>query len=239
MQLVQTRKAWLGGAGIVALLVVAASWFLLISPQFSDADSVRAQAQDVATSNIVLQGKIGKLHKEAQQLTTYQSQLRAALAQLPATPAIPTFTRQLTAQAQKAGITLTSITVSAPTAVAAGGAASANPAGATAPTTSTPAAGASPAAATTGGIYSSQVTLATTGSLKAQQAFVRAIQHTGPRTALVTSLQFSPGGAGSKGSSLSIDQACTMTVQLTVFDEAVSTEQAALVQKLLSAQPPK
>jgi hypothetical protein len=67
--------------------------------------------------------------------------------------------------------------------------------------------------------------------LSGQLAFVRDIQVAGPRRALITGTQITPG-AGSK--TTSIEQSSTFTTQLNIFSAPRTPAEIRQLQKLLS-----
>ncbi len=207
---------WIAGGVLVAVLLAAGSWLMLIGPKLDDADSVRAQAQSASDQNTVLQIKVNKLRADSASMPDLLRQLDTLHAQLPTSSGLDAFTRQLSRDAADAGVTLTSIVIGVPTVVKASSAPKAAPTGETAGTAGSDAAGsagagsgsgdasdaastpgaatstqpAAPAAATS--LYTIPVTVAATGRLADQRTLLHAIQAQGPRGALVSSVQFAP-----------------------------------------------
>ncbi len=171
--------------------------------------------------NQVLQSQVSKLQRENGKLGSLTANLRSALTALPFDSGLPTFTRQLSSQAQQNNIALTSIVVGSIT--------STTDKGSGASGTGTTGTSATDNAA--GKTFAIPVTLISTGSLAHQLAFLKAIQVTGPRRALVNSTQLAPA-ADTK--STSVDASCTMTTQLTVFTAPLTPQQLAQLNKLLS-----
>jgi hypothetical protein len=212
MNLLQDKRAWLGGGALVALLIVVVSWFMVISPELSAAAALRTQATDADLQNSVTQGKVAKLRLQAEHLGELTTSLASALEALPTSSGLPAFTRQLSAQGTLSHVDVTSIVIGSISSVNADGATG------TTPTTTTPAPTATAANAgstSAGSVYAIPVTVISSGSLTHELAFLKAIQTLGPRRALLTSTQFAPGGGGAQGAS--IDRSATVTVQLTVF----------------------
>jgi hypothetical protein len=213
MNLLQGKRAWLGGGALVALLIVVMSWFMVISPELSAAAALRTQATDADLQNSVTQGKVAKLRLQAEHLGELTTSLASALEALPTSSGLPAFTRQLSAQGTLSHVDVTSIVIGSISSVNADGATG------TTPTTTTPAptatAPANAGSTSAGSVYAIPVTVISSGSLTHELAFLKAIQTLGPRRALLTSTQFAPGGGGAQGAS--IDRSATVTVQLTVF----------------------
>lgn len=215
MNSLQDRRLWIGGGVIVALLIVVASWFLAINPELSSADSLHGQAESAETANVASQAKLNTLKKKSEQSDQLVQSLASALDALPPEDALPALTRQLSAQANDAGVILNSITIGA------SGAAGA-PAGA--PTANSTAGG---------GLVSTSVTLTVEGTLVHQLAFLHEVQVDGPRRALVTSTQVTPNSGGSGGS---IDGSSNVTIAMNVFSQPQNAQQRAELTKLLSGK---
>jgi hypothetical protein len=215
MTSLQDRRVWIGGGVLLALLILVAGWFLAINPELSSADSLHSQADTAQTGNLAAQAKLNALKAKSQQSGELVQQLTAAVDALPPETALPSLTRQLSAQAHAAGVTVSSITIGA------SGAAGA-PAGA-------------PAANSTagGGLVSTSVTLAVDGTLAHQLAFLHAVQVDGPRRALVTSTQVTPSTGGTSGS---IDGPTTVTIAMNVFSQPQNAQQRAELAKLLTGK---
>ena len=230
----QNRRLWLGGGAAVVVLILVVGWFFVISPQLSATASIRDQADSAQLQNSVLQAKNSKLRKENDNVATLRAGLAAALAQLPSDGGLPAFTRQLSAQATANSVSLTSVIVGVAIPVA-------GAAPATAPTvetgtattgTATGAIAASPAPSA-GGLMQIPVSLVVTGPGKNDIAFLKALQVTGPRRALVTANQLAPSAGGA---ATGIDGPCTLTLTVTIFSAPLSPTGQAALQKLLSGK---
>ncbi len=227
----QNRRLWLGGGAAVAILILVVGWFFVISPQLSATAAIRDQADSAQLQNSALQAKNSKLKKENDNVATLRAGLAAALAELPSDGGLPAFTRQLSAQATANSVTLTSVLVGAVLPVAGAVAAPA-----AAPTTETgTAAGttAAPAATSAGGLMQIPVSLVVTGLGKNDIAFLKALQVTGPRRALVSAIQLAPSGGGT---ATGIDGPCTLSLTVTIFSAPLSPTGQAALQKLLSGK---
>jgi hypothetical protein len=196
---------WIVGGVLIAVLLAAGSYLMLIGPKLDDADAVRAQTDTASQQNAVLQTKVDKLRQDSANLPDLVRQLETLHTQLPTTSDLDGLTRQLTSDAQKAGVTLTSIVIGGPTVVKsqapasaptteadpnADDAAGAEDAGTSTEAPATPSAAAAPAG--TGNLYAMPVTIAATGPLADQRTLLDAIHAQGPRGALVSSVQFAP-----------------------------------------------
>ena len=203
----RTDRLLMVGGILLSVVILAASWFFLVSPRLADGsqlDDQTSAAQDQAT---VLQTRLVQLRRESLQLPQLQQRLGAAQAALPSDNAMPDFLRQVGHQAAAAGLSIGSVLAGAPAPIGRGPGAPPQPSGANAPV-------ATGGAATAGSVYSIPVTITATGPAERQQQFLKALQHDGPRTALVSSVQLAPAGTAAAGS---IDAGSTLTVQLQVF----------------------
>jgi hypothetical protein len=216
MNLLQDKRAWLGGGAIAAVLIAAVSWFIVISPERSSTTSLGTQTSAAQLQNTLTQAKITKLRRQSANLAKLQAQLASALEALPKASGLPAFTRQLSAQAAASHVAVTNISIGTIAAASADGGAVVP--GAAAPPTTTPDAATpstTPAPATApGGVFAIPVTVISSGSLKNELAFLKAIQTLGPRRALVTSTLFAPDATSA---TTPLDKVTTVTAQLTVF----------------------
>lgn len=221
---------------MVTVLILLVAWFGFINPQLSSTASLREQADLAQQQNDVLQAKNNKLKKENDNVASLRTGLAAALAALPSDGGLPDFTRQLSAQATANSVTLTSVIVGAVTPVAAAAAGAAPAAAATDASSAVPTPAAAPAGvkplASTSSLVQIPVSLVASGLGKNDIAFLKAIQVTGPRRALVTAVQLAPSGGAATG----IDGPCTLTLTLTVFSAPLTSDAQAALQKLLTGK---
>jgi type IV pilus assembly protein PilO len=105
------------------IVVLAAGWFLLVSPKRSDAADLRSQAASKVSSNSQLENQLQILKAQAKALPKEQAKLAAVAARIPDNPALPALIRALTTAAKSTGVELVSVTPGAPAAAAAGPAA--------------------------------------------------------------------------------------------------------------------
>lgn len=191
-------RVWIVVGVLASVVVIALSWLFFINPQLGDKSAAEQQTADAQVQNAVLQQKINKLRQDAANSASLQAQLDQARDALPTAHDLDEFTRQLTAQAQKSGVTVVSITPASPVQVQ-GQTAPApttdadTDTGGNAATTTAPAAPTSTGPA--GQLYAIQVTLITDGTVEKQQALLTAIQTEGPRAALVLSSKLAPDQA--------------------------------------------
>lgn len=136
---------------VAALVVLAAGWFLLVSPKRGEAAELRTQASSQQSANASLRLQLEVLREQAEDLPAQQARLAEIATKIPATPELPTLIRQLSDAAEGAGVDLVSLAPSPPqpvgAAAGAAGAAGGTPAPAPASTPAPAGTAGAPAAA--------------------------------------------------------------------------------------------
>lgn len=107
------KSTWIGGSVFVALVFMAAAWFLAVSPTMSQAADLRDQTEQVDSNNDVLQSKITKLATDFKNLPEYQKQLAALRIQVPTTAQLSDYLRQVDKIATAHSVVVTAISPSA------------------------------------------------------------------------------------------------------------------------------
>jgi Tfp pilus assembly protein PilO len=107
------RIWFFAGAAVIVALTIA-SWFLLISPKYVEAADIRDQAEGTRAQLVTLQRKLTDLQRESSQLPQFQAALQKNQQALPLDSGVPDFLRQLQASGDKAGATVSDVTVAAP-----------------------------------------------------------------------------------------------------------------------------
>lgn len=265
----QPHRLWILGGIVGAIVLIAASWLLLVGPKLDDADSVRDQTADAQQQNAVLQAKVDKLQADSAGINDLLASLDALRDQLPVTSGLDSLTRQITEQASAAKVDVTSIVIGVPAVVKPSGSSAGSAPTAGSPATddssdqattaaADPAASADPATSAVApqvasvGLYSIPVTVQADGTLAAQLVFLKAVQQQGPRSALVSSVQFAPAPDATDATDASSGQPAgsaaptsgasqpragagqvAMTLQVSVFVAPQSPDDAAALRKQL------
>ncbi len=233
----QDKRWWFGGGAALGVVILVVGWFAAVHPELSEASATRVQTAAAAAQNVALQAKNGTLKEQNDDAGALRAGLSAALDQLPSDGGLPAFTRQLSAQATAASVRLTSVVVGGATPVVATTAApqTASSAPETTAASSAPATTTAPAGAATSpsGLVQMTITVVASGLGRQNLAFLRAIQWTGPRRALVTAVQLVPSGSAA---ATGIDGTSTMTLTLTIFSAPLSPTAQAALEKLLSGK---
>src|SRR4051812_40266536 len=165
------------------LVVLAAGWFLLVSPKRSSAAELRTQSAASVRDNQTLEAKLQVLKAQARDLPKQQAKLAAVAAKIPDNPALPAMVRALTTASQSAGVELVSMTPGTPAGVAAAPAATT-----TTSTVKRPA----PGAASAGQLASIPLTLSVVGGYFQIQQFVSNLESL-PRSMRLTNIGITPG----------------------------------------------
>jgi type IV pilus assembly protein PilO len=169
-------RAWSAGAAVVGVLLIVAAWFLLISPQRSEAASLREQATQQSAANDQIKLKTQQLKAQFASLPARQAQLAEIKQQMPENPALPSLVRDLSKYAGQADVTLQSVSPSTPAPLAA-------------------AAGTTTAAAPATGIEQIQTTIVATGSYSELTLYLQRLQSKMRRAILVDNIALVPATA--------------------------------------------
>jgi Tfp pilus assembly protein PilO len=112
------RQLWVLTA-VGSVLVLAAGYFLLVSPKASKAASIRAEAAAQEQANARLRTQIQMLNRQKKDLPRQQAELQKFAARIPNNPALPALVRGLSNATDNAGIELVSVSPTTPTRVVA------------------------------------------------------------------------------------------------------------------------
>jgi Tfp pilus assembly protein PilO len=192
-----TRK-WSLLTAVLIVGILAASWFLLVSPKRSEAADLRGKAAEQQASNDALVLQLNELKAQSLDLPKQKAQLAVMRKQIPDNPALPTLIRNLTANAKKVGVELTSMKPGLPAAAPAPlTAAPVAAAGATSTATKgTPVAAPAPA---TSALYVLPLSLDITGSYFEVEQFINKLEGM-QRTFLVSAFALTPHAADTTAS---------------------------------------
>jgi Tfp pilus assembly protein PilO len=195
-------RAWIAGATVLGLLLSVASWFLLISPQRSEAASLRDQATSQQATNEQIKNKTKQLRAQFASLPARQAQLDEIRQQMPDNPALPSLVRSLAEHAKSSGVNLISIAPTTP-----------------APLATAPAAGTAAAATPTAGIQQIQTTIGLTGTYAELTLYLQKVQREMRRAVLVegvTLAEFKEGN-GASIPAVGVSPQLKLTINAKVF----------------------
>ncbi len=229
-------RLWMVGGGVAGVVISALAWFMVVSPELSNAASLDEQTVASQTQNISLQSKIHRLQADNSNMDALVASFQQARNALPVDSSLADFTRQLTGYASQHGVSLSGITAGepmaltdAPVAAAAAAGSAAGSGHAAGSTPAAPLAVSTPSAA--GRTFALPLTVVVKGTAGGNLRFLESIQGPGKRAALVSSTQLS-GDATKRGAAMQL------TVQLQLF---VTPQAPGPVDELLQrlAESPK
>lgn len=223
--MLSTTRTWVTGTVVVALLLVIASWFLLIGPERAEAADTREQTVAAEEINAQLAVKLEQLEQQFVQLPAKEAELAAVRAAMPEDDALPELIRVVDGYAVDTGVTLTGFAPGTPLVPTADPAAAPVPAEGTEGTTAAdPAAPPAP-----GGLVTVDIPVTTTvvGNFFEVESFLQRLQ-TGTRAHLVRGLTLTAEEPAPAGDGKPATQAgdVTMVVTGSVFllrDAAAAT----------------
>lgn len=231
---------WIGGAAFVAVLVMAAGWFLLVAPARADAAEVRQQTVAAEQQNELLDIQLASLRAESAKLDDYKAELEVLRRQVPRTILDTGLAREIDTIAVANGVRIDNLTIMAPTTVVAVSPVPQTEAAApAAPVEPAPADGAAPAdagalpapAAPVGptaptGMVGVDVTFTVVGTPDAVSAFVAAAQEGITRLVLLSGLDIivldDQGAQGGQAAVTAGDWQATVRATAYVLPQAVA-----------------
>ncbi len=189
---------WIAGTVILSLLLVAASWFLAISPVMASTQEASEQALSQREQNAVLQTKLKRLKEQSLKLDEYKATLAGLQVQIPPESALADYQRQLAAIAATYSVTIVSLSTTNPSQIVPTTVAADVPDPAAAPDTTNAAEGATsadgPAVAPAApsnvidGFYELGLAFEVVGTYAGVSAFLNDVQATPGRIFVVTAL---------------------------------------------------
>jgi Tfp pilus assembly protein PilO len=206
----EKMRQWTILAALGVVGVLAAGWFLLVSPQRAHASDLRAKAATAQQATAGLRSQVAQLKQQQKGEPAQQRRLMQIAAQIPDNPQLPTLIRELSAAAHASGVSLVSLSPSQPAAVASATTAT----GAVATTATAAAAAPAPLAQIPVGIT-------VTGSYFNIESFFRSVEHL-DRALMVTGFTLTPSSApsdsGSGSAASSAPDAVDGQVQAVVYE---------------------
>ncbi|MBO3085551.1 hypothetical protein [Cellulomonas fengjieae] len=99
---------WIAGTAFACILVLAAAWFVLVSPTLATAAETRAAAESQLDQNAIAKIKLAKLKEQFENIDALRSELAALQLQVPPTAELSTYKRQVDAVAAAHSVTIVS-----------------------------------------------------------------------------------------------------------------------------------
>lgn len=102
---------WIAGTAFACVLLLAAAWFVLVSPTLATAAETREAAQAQLDQNEIAKIKLGKLKEQFENIDALRAELAALQLQVPSTQDMSTYKRQVDAVAVAHAVTVVSFGV--------------------------------------------------------------------------------------------------------------------------------
>jgi type IV pilus assembly protein PilO len=183
--MLSTRTArWSAVTGLVCVIVLVATWFVLVGPRRSEAAGYDDQRVEAEAANVTLQSKINELRKQFGDLQDKRDELARIRGELPPAADVADLVRSLSGLADASGVTITAITPGTATAL-------------------TPASAAGPA------VVSIPVTVELSGTYTETTRFLRFLQTRIDRAFLLTELSTARGTGDTTGTTGSLTSGTT------------------------------
>jgi type IV pilus assembly protein PilO len=224
-------RQWSLLAGLAVVAVLAAGWFMLVSPKRGEASDLRAQAASQEQQNVQLQAKLEQLKAQAKDLPAQQAKLADFHLRIPDNPALPTLVRDLTKATTAAGTDLVSLAPGAPAALTpATGAQPVAPSGG--------ASGAAASGSASSPLFAVPVQLHVTGTYPQVELFINQLEGL-KRSFLVTGFQLGQNKDAGAAGSTETSASRTLDLQLDgrVFVAPATTTSATAVTPVASPAP--
>jgi len=110
-------QAWIAVTVVLAVLVLGGGWFLVVSPQLSEAQAALDETAQVDAQNEALRVRNSDLKKEFDQLPALQAEIASMRDGVPVAAEYAPLIRQIEEAATAAGVTVTDLLMTAPTRV--------------------------------------------------------------------------------------------------------------------------
>ena len=191
---------------LVALVILLASWFLLLSPVLSGAAEANSNAEQQEQTNDQTQVEVNKLKGQYAHLDEYQTQLGALQVQIPTSPSYPDLQRMFAAIAAEHHVVITTLQFGAakpmattpPPSAGAGDSTSPSPSPTPTPAPTTGTDGtAAPGPTAVTGLYAIPVSLSVVGAYDDVMSVLKELQTGDGRLVLITDVTLNHGVAGS------------------------------------------
>lgn len=107
-------QTWIAGTVVLALLILVATWFLLVSPRRAQTDEAHAANDAALMEQDVLRARLATLQEQATHIEEYEAEIEALKVQIPSEPQINDYVRALQGLADQYGVVITAVSPSYP-----------------------------------------------------------------------------------------------------------------------------
>lgn len=108
------KSTWVAGTVLVAVAILALSWFVLISPVVSDTATAAEDTQAAEDRNVILQQQLTRLQAQYEQLPELRAERDELAQEIPSTQSTSDFLRLATSLAEAAGTTIVDVAIDTP-----------------------------------------------------------------------------------------------------------------------------
>ncbi|WP_169165403.1 hypothetical protein [Cellulomonas taurus] len=112
--MVAKNTTWIGGAALGAVVLMAGTWFLGVSPILDETASVHERRESSMAENVMLEARLSELSAASARLPELKDELAALQVGIPSTEQVDEFLRRLDALQTTYQIAAVSVTVSDP-----------------------------------------------------------------------------------------------------------------------------
>lgn len=174
-------RVWIAGGLVISAAIAASGWFLLIAPETQARAESHQLLEDAQIQQSVLRNRLASLQEASQHTDELRAELAAATAGVPDRHDMEGLTRQLTAQAEATGVTISTISPGAPVALA-----TPSENVTTTDTSEDPAEGTGDDSGSGPSLFGIDVTVVADGAIDQLRSFLATVEQTGPRLVLLT-----------------------------------------------------
>lgn len=103
------RRTWIAGTAFIAVLVLLATWFLLISPKRTEVADIDEQATSISASNKALEVKVAELRAQFARIDEFKDALAALRVKMPIDADMTELLTQFDTLAEKSDVDLAQI----------------------------------------------------------------------------------------------------------------------------------
>ena len=212
----ETRK-WTLGAALLAVAILVAGWFLLISPQRAEVADLETQTVAQENTNSSLETELAVLKEENKDLPEKQAELAELRTAIPEAPDLPSYIREMQDLGRQSGVTFTALTPTTPVELGGGG---------------------SEGALTPGQLAAINVDMLITGSYFEITKFMNELE-TSPRYTLVSGYTIGEEeGEGSSGKNLELTSTVNARIYLVPAPAAVTDIDSATTESTTTSPAP-
>jgi Tfp pilus assembly protein PilO len=169
-------RLWMVGGVLSAAVLLAITWFLLVTPQHAERDNLKESVGVTQRQLAQLEQRLSKLQKDNSKLPQYKAELAKAQKALPASPALSDLLRELQDAGDATKVTVSGLNVGNVTPLTTAG----------------------------GQVYTLALSLTVSGPIDKLNAFLDQLQQVQPRALLISTASLSRTTATSDTASLSL-----------------------------------